>query len=368
MPWWTASADLTAIAAHDAAHAGGGPSSASDGRWIGLFSDLLGGTNTANCQGYVNPTHPNAGVTPAYYGMGSMNAKWGSFPVYMPYKTAVALPTNGAAVVLMYLDVNGFTGPLLAEAPTGTTYMLACNGNTLRMGDAFAGPALNTFPGFVNFRGWYSFGVHWDASNYQLVFEGTNYGSARAFTGAIRPASIAGLVTTSTAFGSGGTGAGVYQDDAMGAIGLFSGTGSAAAIASISAAMRAELLSPAPGIAKLFNEGGLLTRNTDSSRETGIPVGAPTAILYPDGKGFWRGAEFGGVASFAGIVTVENVPAIRRVFLFDKMTKTLLDSTWSNSTGQYGFYNLNPTQEYFIWAEDNARVWNAVTQDRLVPS
>lgn len=354
MTWWTASGALTALAAHDAAHAGGVPTGTTRATaFHAIAVDLLGGTNHLGMQAapLVRPV-ATPEVSPSYQGIMCRPG----FLCEFPYRTSVAFPTSGAAVVLMYINTNGFSGPIFCQDSSTTKFLLKLNGTTLQMGDLFAGPSVGAS------QAWKTFGVFWDASNFQRVYEGALYGSARAFTSAaIRPTAITGL-GINTSYGR------IYQTDGIAAAGLFSGTGSLAEVQAIETAMRTELVSPSIATAgTLLYDSKITSRVTNHHWEGATLAPEPTRTLL--GGAFAHRYVFSGVSSISGVVTVEEVPASRHVFLFDKLTKICVADTWSApGTGTYLFTALNPTREYFVWAEDNARIWNAVTQDMIVAS
>jgi hypothetical protein len=68
-----------------------------------------------------------------------------------------------------------------------------------------------------------------------------------------------------------------------------------------------------------------------------------------------------------GLVTIENIPAARRVRLYDKYNGQYLAETFSGNDGKFYFENLDPFREYFAVAFDHTRMYNAVISDMLVP-
>jgi hypothetical protein len=63
----------------------------------------------------------------------------------------------------------------------------------------------------------------------------------------------------------------------------------------------------------------------------------------------------------SGTVTINGVPARRKVHLYDTRGGQLFDVVWSDATtGEYSFYNLSE-REYFVWADDYERNYGPVT-------
>lgn len=74
-----------------------------------------------------------------------------------------------------------------------------------------------------------------------------------------------------------------------------------------------------------------------------------------------------GGAVISGVVTVENVPAARKVRIFDRGAGLLWGETMSTPNGAFTFENLDPEKEYFVVAFDHLRTYNAVISDMMVP-
>ena len=71
--------------------------------------------------------------------------------------------------------------------------------------------------------------------------------------------------------------------------------------------------------------------------------------------------EDGGNVNIAGIVTVDNIPAARKVRLFCLQSGRLIRETWSDPiTGVYSFIDVK-NQRYFIWAEDYSKVYDPIS-------
>lgn len=138
----------------------------------------------------------------------------------------------------------------------------------------------------------------------------------------------------------------------------------------------------------VFNNGKSVVGNGNGSLGTGFRiVGAENRRLlqmicrqYGDrlpqlphttrfaGGGVWLWETVTtGSGRIAGKVTVENIPASRKVRLYRKHDGMLLRETWSKPTGEYEFNNIDPAWEYFVVAHDHLRVHNAVISDMIDP-
>ena len=73
-----------------------------------------------------------------------------------------------------------------------------------------------------------------------------------------------------------------------------------------------------------------------------------------------------GRASIAGVVTINGLPSVRRVRLYDKPSGALLTATLSAADGSYRFDRLREGHEYFVVADDYQRSYNAVVQDLII--
>lgn len=60
----------------------------------------------------------------------------------------------------------------------------------------------------------------------------------------------------------------------------------------------------------------------------------------------------GGYSKLTGIVTEEDVPVSRKVYLFCSITKRVIRMTWSNTDGYYEFKNIQPNRQYLLFSED----------------
>jgi hypothetical protein len=127
----------------------------------------------------------------------------------------------------------------------------------------------------------------------------------------------------------------------------------------IAAAMRLELATTAPTIAPQVATKFLLQENP-------APMAGKTSP-----KDFVIKIDRTGAGVITGNVTegttLSSAPVVRKVRLFHKRAAILIDETWSNSSGDYGFYNVDPSVEYFVVAHDHTRTYNAVVQDMIQP-
>ena len=53
------------------------------------------------------------------------------------------------------------------------------------------------------------------------------------------------------------------------------------------------------------------------------------------------------------IVTVDNQPAVRKVFVLEQQSLRFVASTWSDTDGTWRINGLNPNREYIIMSLDN---------------
>ncbi|WP_316150047.1 DUF2341 domain-containing protein [Cupriavidus sp. BIC8F] len=78
-----------------------------------------------------------------------------------------------------------------------------------------------------------------------------------------------------------------------------------------------------------------------------------------------RDMVWGGVGTVAGRVTVNNVPAQRRVQLFELASMTRIRAAWSDASGNYSFSGIDPTKSYLVLGRDYSKTYNAVVQDNI---
>lgn len=80
----------------------------------------------------------------------------------------------------------------------------------------------------------------------------------------------------------------------------------------------------------------------------------------------FKDTEDGGNVNIVGVVTVDNVPAKRKVRLFCLQSGRLIRETWSDPiTGAYAFNNVK-NQLYFIWGEDYTKVYDPISHYPLL--
>ena len=74
-------------------------------------------------------------------------------------------------------------------------------------------------------------------------------------------------------------------------------------------------------------------------------------------SGFLSRGFSGGIGFFASgltdIVTVDNQPAVRKVFVLEQQSLRFVASTWSDTDGTWRINGLNPNREYIIMSLDN---------------
>ena len=96
------------------------------------------------------------------------------------------------------------------------------------------------------------------------------------------------------------------------------------------------------------------------SPNVGGPVGGHIATPI-----MRRDMQDGGHGYIAGTVTINGVPASRRVRLFDLISGRLIRETWSASNGAYQFDYLALNREYLVLSHDYQAIYNAVVADRV---
>lgn len=68
-----------------------------------------------------------------------------------------------------------------------------------------------------------------------------------------------------------------------------------------------------------------------------------------------------------GLVTVNSVPGSREVLLFHRLTRQIIDYTWSASNGTYRFNDLPVDEEFDVVARDYQRAWGDVIAYAIKP-
>ena len=74
---------------------------------------------------------------------------------------------------------------------------------------------------------------------------------------------------------------------------------------------------------------------------------------------------YGGTRSISGVVTVNGIPAQRKVRLHDKSNGVVVQETWSKEDGSYTFSDLDEIREYYVVSFDHPEVYNMVGKDRI---
>lgn len=84
-------------------------------------------------------------------------------------------------------------------------------------------------------------------------------------------------------------------------------------------------------------------------------------------SGFMRpNPTYGGSMRIAGTVTSDGTPAVRRVYLFDQATMTLLGVTVSAPDGSYSFDWLRSAR-YITLAYDHTGQFDPAAKSDLIP-
>ena len=95
-----------------------------------------------------------------------------------------------------------------------------------------------------------------------------------------------------------------------------------------------------------------------SSGVIGLP--APRSRSFR-GDGFLAGVD-------PGIVTVAGVPAVARVFVYDKTTHQRVAVTLSDANGEWRVEFLDRNKRYYVVAFDASLQFNAVIRDNITPA
>jgi hypothetical protein len=77
-------------------------------------------------------------------------------------------------------------------------------------------------------------------------------------------------------------------------------------------------------------------------------------------------ATWGGKGRIAGQTTVNNTPTPQKVRLIEEGS-ALVQSAWSDASGNYVFDNINENYKYQVLGRDYAKTYNAVVQDSVTP-
>lgn len=90
-----------------------------------------------------------------------------------------------------------------------------------------------------------------------------------------------------------------------------------------------------------------------------LPKRAAVGSRY-SGKGYIAGTG-------AGIVTINGIPARRKILLYDCKSLRCVRSTWSNADGTYLLPHLDPRREYLVLARDYKGEYEPVAYDFVRP-
>jgi hypothetical protein len=83
----------------------------------------------------------------------------------------------------------------------------------------------------------------------------------------------------------------------------------------------------------------------------------------------WQMAGKGYIAGEgAGIVSVNGVPAARKILCFEQSSLQLVRSTWSDENGNYRIPSLNTERAYMVVAVDHKGEYDPVAYDRITPN
>lgn len=77
-------------------------------------------------------------------------------------------------------------------------------------------------------------------------------------------------------------------------------------------------------------------------------------------------ATWGGKGRVAGQTTVNNTPTPQKVRLLEE-GGALVQSAWSDASGNYVFDNVNESYKYIVLGRDYSKTYNAVVQDNITP-
>lgn len=77
---------------------------------------------------------------------------------------------------------------------------------------------------------------------------------------------------------------------------------------------------------------------------------------------------FSGSGYVSGVVTINSVPASRKVYLVESKTRRVVQDTLSDASGIYQFDRVNPLLVYSVISEDYNNIYNAVIRDQVTPS
>lgn len=316
MAWWTQSG-LTTTIAHDALNGGG---------------DLL-----TNRMAAVNPM--NIGTRPITRDDGKFWNVVGDGTVPLEYLAAVTRPTSGACVALVRPNGNCVMQSTADSSAYMMYYTASDNRWRTQAGDFdVAGGGVDQ---------WQCVGLWWNSTTYRYYLNNAWADVAHPSSGVLPP-TLKGARYSN----------GYNMNGRLAGMGVWSGTVTLALLQNIESMMRSELASTGTFQSVLRGDARALVKAGDQGD------GDVYARVSTD-KRLYLNIYQGGATSISGVVTIENVPAARRVRLYDRANGLLVAETFSSITGAYSFHNLDGDREYFAVAHDHLRVYNAVVQDML---
>lgn len=110
------------------------------------------------------------------------------------------------------------------------------------------------------------------------------------------------------------------------------------------------------------NLGVALRRSTPLAREARgksrpLIAAIRRKLLYSSGRGM-----------IVGQTLADGLPVgSRRVRLFEQRAARLIAETWSDTSGNYRFAQIDPALEYFVTAHDHTLAYDAVIHEHIVP-
>ncbi|MGH8436113.1 MAG: DUF2341 domain-containing protein [Pseudomonas sp.] len=88
-------------------------------------------------------------------------------------------------------------------------------------------------------------------------------------------------------------------------------------------------------------------------------------LAMPTNLGRVKDVAWGGSGTVAGQVTVNNLPAQRRVALIELASMTTIRAAWSDASGNYSIPGVDATKSYLVVGRDYTKTYNAVVQDNI---
>lgn len=319
MAWWDVSG-LTPIAAFD-----GKPDSVSGTTWLNRVSSnnaTIGGSSVASGQ---------------YFGLSGTG-------VQIPFASQIDIPAYfvlavffsiKAAMLFGYKEPNDTANYILDIEPSGQMYN-SSNGsysNWKNLSSPFVGA---NFACIVrNSTG--TFGM----VNQEAAFTGIAASTIMSYIKGI------GYYTPT------------YNLDSVDALhnwAIWEGEASIATVGAIRDAMAAAVLLPPPNPRVL---GGAFSYRPTVNPNQVLTGRVRNPMLSR------KNMVFGGFKTISGIVTVEGIPASRRVRCHDVATGIMVAEKWSQSNGYYEFPLLDASRKFYVVAFDHEEVYNMVGKDRI---